>query len=61
MSKGVWDKPYYVTVTFTRPESRVERRHRERMERLDKFLTGMFVVVAAGVLVLVTVALCHMI
>ncbi len=54
-------KSYYVTLTITRPESRVERRHRERMERLDKFLTGVFVLGAAGILVLVTVALCHMI
>lgn len=51
----------YVTITIQRPESRTERRHRERMERLDKLLTGVFVLVGAGILILITVALCHMI
>lgn len=51
----------YVTITIQRPESRTERRQRERMERLDKLLTGVFVLVGAGILVLITVALCHMI
>ncbi len=59
MSWEPWTKTYHLTVTIDRPESRAERRRRERMARMDKFMTGLFVFAAAAILVLITVALCH--
>lgn len=61
MSWEPWTKTYHLTVTINRPESRVERRRRERMARLDKILTGLFAFAAVVILILITVALCHMI
>lgn len=50
---------YNITLTIERAETRAERRERERLARLDKFLTGLFLLFGAAILVLVTVALCH--